>query len=143
MKEDLQVFPNGDDTEIGIGGINLSGGQKQRICLAWALYNEADIYLLDDIFASVDPHVGSHIFEKVVTGLLGKKTRILATHTLKFLQQADLICVLNDGTISECGTYTELLNNRGAFSEYLVQYLANDDNEEDGLHNLKQSLKIR
>ena len=58
-------------------GINLSGGQKQRVSLARAVYQEADIYLLDDPLSAVDSHVGKHIFEKVVgpEGLLKGKVR--------------------------------------------------------------------
>ena len=58
-------------------GINLSGGQKQRVSLARAVYQEADIYLLDDPLSAVDSHVGKHIFEKVVgpEGMLKRKVR--------------------------------------------------------------------
>ena len=49
-----------------VQGINLSGGQKQRVSLARAVYQEADVYLLDDPLSAVDSHVGKHIFEKVI-----------------------------------------------------------------------------
>ena len=65
LKPDLDILAGGDQTEIGEKGINLSGGQKQRVSLARAVYNNADLYLLDDPLSAVDSHVGKHIFEKV------------------------------------------------------------------------------
>lgn len=71
------MLPAGDQTEIGEKGINLSGGQKQRVSLARAVYNDADIYYLDDPLSAVDSHVGKHIFENVIgpTGILKKKVQ--------------------------------------------------------------------
>jgi ABC-type multidrug transport system fused ATPase/permease subunit len=63
LKKDLEVLPFGDQTIIGEKGINLSGGQKQRVQIARALYQDADIYLLDDPFSAVDAHTGSHLFK--------------------------------------------------------------------------------
>lgn len=73
LKSDLEILPGGDSTEIGEKGINLSGGQKQRVSLARAVYNDADVYLLDDPLSAVDSHVGKHIFEQILSkdGLLG------------------------------------------------------------------------
>lgn len=63
LEKDLEVMEFGDQTEIGERGINLSGGQKQRIQLARAVYQDCDIYLLDDVFSAVDAHTGSEIFK--------------------------------------------------------------------------------
>jgi ABC-type multidrug transport system fused ATPase/permease subunit len=63
LKKDLQLLQYGDQTVIGDRGINLSGGQKQRVQLARALYQDADIYLLDDPFSAVDAHTGSDLFK--------------------------------------------------------------------------------
>lgn len=63
LEKDLEIFEHGDQTEIGERGINLSGGQKQRIQLARAVYQDCDIYLLDDIFSAVDAHTGTEIFK--------------------------------------------------------------------------------
>ena len=79
--QDLDILPDGDLTDVGVGGINLSGGQKSRISLARAIYSRAGILILDDIFSSVDAHVGLHLFEYALCGELGKgRTRILVTH---------------------------------------------------------------
>lgn len=63
LGKDLEMMEFGDQTEIGERGINLSGGQKQRIQLARAVYQDSDIYLLDDVFSAVDAHTGSEIFK--------------------------------------------------------------------------------
>lgn len=63
LERDIEIFEDGDKTEIGERGINLSGGQKQRVQLARAVYQDCDIYLLDDIFSAVDAHTGSAIFK--------------------------------------------------------------------------------
>jgi ABC-type multidrug transport system fused ATPase/permease subunit len=62
LKKDLELWAFGDQTEIGERGINMSGGQKQRIQLARALYQDSDVYLLDDPFSAVDAHTGSQLF---------------------------------------------------------------------------------
>jgi ABC-type multidrug transport system fused ATPase/permease subunit len=63
LEQDFALFEFGDQTEIGERGINLSGGQKQRIQLARALYQDSDVYFLDDVFSAVDAHTGSAIFK--------------------------------------------------------------------------------
>ncbi|KAK9742662.1 hypothetical protein RND81_03G189400 [Saponaria officinalis] len=62
LDKDIASFSHGDLTEIGQRGINMSGGQKQRIQLARAVYNDADIYLLDDPFSAVDAHTVATLF---------------------------------------------------------------------------------
>ncbi|CAD6264199.1 unnamed protein product [Miscanthus lutarioriparius] len=90
---DLEMMEFGDQTEIGERGINLSGGQKQRIQLARAVYQDCDIYLLDDIFSAVDAHTGSAIFMECLKGILKNKTVLLVTHQVDFLQNVDTIIV--------------------------------------------------
>ncbi|KAM4765357.1 multidrug resistance-associated protein 1 isoform 3-T3 [Cyanocitta cristata] len=121
---DVEILPSGDKTEIGEKGVNLSGGQKQRVSLARAVYCNADVYLLDDPLSAVDAHVGKHIFEKVIgpKGILKNKTRVLVTHAVNYLPQMDTILVMTDGEISEMGSYQELLQQDGAFAEFLRTY---------------------
>ncbi|XP_063042992.1 multidrug resistance-associated protein 1 isoform X2 [Engraulis encrasicolus] len=136
---DLEILPGGDATEIGEKGVNLSGGQKQRVSLARAVYCDCDNYLLDDPLSAVDAHVGKHIFEKVIgpQGLLKGRTRVLVTHGLSFLPQADLILVMVDGEITEAGSYAELMARQGAFAEFLTTY-ANAEQTDDATDGAPQ-----
>ncbi|XP_054263384.1 multidrug resistance-associated protein 1 isoform X4 [Macrosteles quadrilineatus] len=133
LQQDFDMLPAADMTEIGEKGINLSGGQKQRVSLARAVYSDSDVYLLDDPLSAVDSHVGKHIFDNVIgpKGLLKRKTRILVTHAITYLPEADLILVLKDGKISESGTYKQLLAQKGAFADFLVQYLQEAGEDEN------------
>uniref|UniRef100_A0A673JQ38 Multidrug resistance-associated protein 1 n=1 Tax=Sinocyclocheilus rhinocerous TaxID=307959 RepID=A0A673JQ38_9TELE len=129
---DLEILPGGDSTEIGEKGVNLSGGQKQRVSVARAVYCNCAVYLLDDPLSAVDAHVGKHIFgcyKHFTSHMELLQTRVLVTHGLSFLPQADLILVMVDGEITEMGSYTELLGRQGAFAEFLHTY-TNTEQEE-------------
>ncbi|RZC38992.1 multidrug resistance-associated protein 1 [Asbolus verrucosus] len=142
LKPDFSMLPAGDQTEIGEKGINLSGGQKQRVSLARAVYANSDIYFLDDPLSAVDSHVGKHIFDQVIgpEGLLKNKTRVLVTHGITYLPQTDKVIVLKDGEVSECGTYKELLDKKGAFAEFLMQHINEVEEDEEELDVLKTQL---
>ena len=88
---------------------------------------------MDDPLSAVDSHVGKHIFEKVIglDGILKNKTRLLVTHGITYLPQVDMIVVLTDGEISEIGTYRELLDKKGAFAEFLIQHLQENNEVTD------------
>ena len=107
LQHDIEMLPNGVETEIGEKGINLSGGQKARVSLARSVYSKSDVVLLDDPLSAVDAHVGKALLEKCFTngGPLDGKTRILVTHALHVLPQADYIYVIENGVITEQGTY--------------------------------------
>ena len=144
LKTDLEMLPGGDQTEIGEKGINLSGGQKQRVSLARAVYSGSDLILLDDPLSAVDSHVGKHIFNKVIShdGVLKQKTRVLVTHGISFLPRTDHIIVMKDGKISEQGSYSELLEMKGEFADFLIEYMAEQEGETDEDHEeLKAELE--
>uniref|UniRef100_A0A3B3ZY40 ABC-type glutathione-S-conjugate transporter n=1 Tax=Periophthalmus magnuspinnatus TaxID=409849 RepID=A0A3B3ZY40_9GOBI len=121
---DLDLLPAGDSSEIGEKGVNLSGGQRQRISLARAVYRKSDIYLLDDPLSAVDAHVGQHIFDRVIgpNGLLRDKTRILVTHGASLLPQCDVVLVLEEGHISESGSFSQLMERQGAFAKFIQMF---------------------
>ncbi|ERN15282.1 hypothetical protein AMTR_s00056p00228640 [Amborella trichopoda] len=109
LDKDLENFDHSDLPEIGERGLNLSGGQKQRIQLARAVYNDADIYLLDDPFSAVDAHTAAILFNDCVKKALEKKTVILVTHQVELLAEDDEIMVLEGGKITQSGSYNDLL----------------------------------
>ncbi|TXG68646.1 hypothetical protein EZV62_003581 [Acer yangbiense] len=117
LDKDINSFEHGDLTEIGQRGLNMSGGQKQRIQLARAVYNDADIYLLDDPFSAVDAHTAATLFNDCVMTALGTKTVILVTHQVEFLSEVDKIMVLEGGKVTQSGSYQELLLAGTAFEQ--------------------------
>ncbi|KAF7839827.1 putative ABC transporter C family member 15 [Senna tora] len=121
LRQDINMWVDGDLTMVGERGINLSGGQKQRIQLARAVYNDSDVYFLDDPFSAVDAHTGAHLFKKCLMQLLSEKTVVYATHQLEFLEAADLVLVMKDGNIVGSGKYKDLI---ACTSCELVQQMA-------------------
>ncbi|PON71767.1 ATP-binding cassette containing protein [Trema orientale] len=119
LLKDFELFSCADLTEIGERGINMSGGQKQRIQIARAVYQDADIYLLDDPFSAVDAHTGTELFKDCLMGILREKTILFVTHQVEFLPAADLILVMQDGKIAQAGTFEDLLKENIGF-EILV-----------------------
>ncbi|GLT58340.1 hypothetical protein SLA2020_312400 [Shorea laevis] len=117
LDKDIDNFDHGDLTEIGQRGINMSGGQKQRIQLARAVYDDADIYLLDDPFSAVDAHTAAVLFNECIMAALQKKTVILVTHQVEFLSEVDIILVMDGGQITQSGSYEELLKAGTAFEQ--------------------------
>ncbi|KAL2900312.1 ABC transporter C family member 5 [Bienertia sinuspersici] len=116
LKKDLELLSHGDQTIIGDRGINLSGGQKQRVQLARALYQDADIYLLDDPFSAVDAQTASFLYKEFILTALASKTVIFVTHQVEFLPAADLILVLREGHIVQAGKYDDLLQSGTDFN---------------------------
>ncbi|KAF9090938.1 hypothetical protein BGX29_011220, partial [Mortierella sp. GBA35] len=132
LQQDLEMLPAGDQTEIGERGINLSGGQKQRVSLARAAYQDADIYLLDDPLSAVDAHVDRHLWQNLIgpNGLLKDKTRLLVTHGLHQLSEADQVMVMKDGAISEKGHFEELLAAKKGFYHLNLDFSATANNKQ-------------
>ena len=108
LEEDLENLAGGDMTEIGDNGANLSGGQRHRICIARALYENSDVYLIDDCLNALDNEIASSILSEAFEGYLGEKTRLMVTNNNKILNRFDEIIVMGGGQISFQGSYEEL-----------------------------------
>jgi ABC-type multidrug transport system fused ATPase/permease subunit len=101
LETDLAALTKGDETHIGLRGVKLSGGQRARVSLARALYSDAQILVLDDIFSALDAHVSSKIFKALTGELSHGRTRILATHHMSLcLPQAKLVVQIKNNTMS-------------------------------------------
>ncbi|KAK7571720.1 hypothetical protein V3481_018928 [Fusarium oxysporum f. sp. vasinfectum] len=129
LRPDLEMLPNRDSTEIGERGITVSGGQKQRMNIARAIYFDADIVLMDDPLSAVDAHVGRHIMDNAICGLLEDKCRILATHQLHFLNRCDRIILVAGGKITAIDTFDNLMANNADFQQLMMMTAKEEDKE--------------
>ncbi|RYG70087.1 ATP-binding cassette domain-containing protein [archaeon] len=125
LTKDLELLDAGDLTEIGERGVNLSGGQKQRVSIARAVYEDADVVLLDDPLSALDSEVGARLFRDCIKGALRGKTRILVTHQLSVLSEVDRIVLMDvseeDGTsrIVDQGSLRQLVARGYDLSKYI------------------------
>ncbi|OGF21382.1 MAG: hypothetical protein A2V63_00020 [Candidatus Eisenbacteria bacterium RBG_19FT_COMBO_70_11] len=116
LDTEVRVFPRGYDTPVGERGITLSGGQKQRATIARAVLRASPVLLLDDCLSSVDTHTEESILRRLREELIGRTT-LLVSHRVSTVRDADLIVVLDRGSIVERGTHDELLRHGGRYAE--------------------------
>ncbi|KAJ3143198.1 hypothetical protein HK101_003168 [Irineochytrium annulatum] len=109
MEKDLKDMADGVQTVVGEGGVRLSGGQRVRVGLARCLYQDGELVLMDDPFASVDAHVARHIMEKAILGELKGRTRVVVTHSIGMLGHFDRVIVMREGRIVANGTLDEVM----------------------------------
>uniref|UniRef100_H0X343 ATP binding cassette subfamily C member 4 n=1 Tax=Otolemur garnettii TaxID=30611 RepID=H0X343_OTOGA len=130
LKKDLQLLEDGDLTVIGDRGTTLSGGQKARVNLARAVYQDADIYLLDDPLSAVDAEVGKHLFELacLCQELWQKHSEFLVVHKIGALTWASRSIDNYNGEMVQKGTYTEFLKSGVDFGSLLKK--ENEDTEQ-------------
>lgn len=118
--EFVESFPDGYDTMIEQGGTNVSGGQKQRLCIARALLKKPKILILDDSTSAVDTKTDAFIragFKKYIPDT----TKIIIAQRISSVMDADMIIVMNNGTIEAVGTHDELMKNSEIYAEVYTQ----------------------
>jgi ATP-binding cassette subfamily B protein len=130
LAETIQDFPKGYDTQLGERGINLSGGQKQRATLARALTRDAPVLILDDALSSVDTHTEAAILAGLKDVFVGR-TSLIVSHRVSAVKDADLILVVEDGEIVECGVHSQLLEADGVYARLLRRQLLEESLEVD------------
>lgn len=118
--EFVRSFPDGYDTFIEQGGTNVSGGQKQRLCIARALLKQPKILILDDSTSAVDTRTDALIREGFKQ-YLPETTKIIIAQRVASVQDADLILVMDNGTVVASGTHRDLLNTSNIYREVYEQ----------------------
>lgn len=124
----VSSFPEGYDTFIEQGGTNVSGGQKQRLCIARALLKKPKILILDDSTSAVDTRTDALIREGF-RKFIPETTKIIIAQRISSVEDADMIIVLDKGTISAVGKHAELIASSDIYREVYEQQTGGKTNE--------------
>ena len=123
LETDLRRMTHGDATQLGERGVTVSGGQKLRVALARACYSDTQLVLLDDPLASVDAHVGKHIFVNCIKNFLLQdgRTVIIATHASHTLHSMDTVTLLDEGRVVMTGLPSQVARSEHPLAQEIAQ----------------------
>lgn len=116
--EFIMASGNGYQTNIGDKGVKLSGGQRQRICIARAVLGNPPIMLLDEATSALDTE-SEKMVQLALNNLMKNRTSLVIAHRLSTIQNADMIVVLNNGSIIQTGTHMELIQQEGLYKKLI------------------------
>ncbi len=120
--EFIEKMPEGYNTVLGERGVTLSGGQRQRIAIARAVIRNSPILILDEPSSGLDSASEQLVFE-ALDRLMQGKTSIVIAHRLSTIRRADVIFVIQDGTVVERGDHETLAKSGGLYAElYELQF---------------------
>jgi ATP-binding cassette subfamily B protein len=112
----IMEFPDGYDTTVGERGYRLSGGEKQRLAIARVLLHDPRILILDEATSALDTASEREV-QKALDALMGSRTTIAIAHRLSTIVNADVINVIDGGSVVESGSHRDLLGRRGLYAE--------------------------
>ncbi|KAJ6381734.1 hypothetical protein OIU77_030412 [Salix suchowensis] len=130
-------LPDGFDTLVGERGLQLSGGQKQRVAIARAMLKNPAILLLDEATSALDSESEKLVQEALDRFMIGRTTLVIA-HRLSTIRKADLVAVLQQGSVSEIGTHDELIA-KGENGVYAKLIKMQEAAHETALNNARKS----
>jgi len=125
----IRTLPEGYKTILEADGSNVSQGQKQLLTIARAILADPTILILDEATSSVDTRTEAEI-QKAMSNLMKGRTSFVIAHRLSTIRDADLILVMQNGTIIEQGKHQELLNKKGFYEKLYNSQFANSAAEE-------------
>jgi ATP-binding cassette, subfamily B, bacterial len=124
-------FPHGYKTVVGERGVTLSGGQKQRVAIARTLLKNPRILILDDSTSSVDTETEAEIRD-ALQNLMRERTTFVIAHRIQSIMDADLILVMDNGRIMQCGKHNELVVQKGIYRQiYTIQTRIEEELEKE------------
>ncbi len=112
----IMTLPDGYDTVINEDASNISQGQKQLLTIARAILADPAILILDEATSNVDSRT-EWLIQKAMTGLMEGRTSFVIAHRLSTIRDADLILVMNEGSVIEKGSHNELLAKGGFYAD--------------------------
>ena len=124
--EFISAFPEGYEHKIEQGGTNVSGGQKQRLCIARALLKKPKILILDDSTSAVDTRTDARI-RQAFREDLPETTKLIIAQRVSSVQDADMILVLDNGTLADVGIHEELLGRCAIYQEVFYSQQKGED----------------
>ena len=129
LADDVEQFPGKYEQLVGERGITLSGGQKQRTAIARAVMRDPRILILDDSLSAVDTYTEETILHNL-RDVRENRTTLIVSHRVSTIRDADLICVIADGSIIERGTHDELVKLDGEYADLYERQLLEEELED-------------